>query len=214
MTFKTNLEGTKMKNEFTTAQLAEINALQEKHNLTRKVAIQKFIKSGKKISLTAGEPKNEVVVASEPTDLTAPAPVVAAEPVEPNADSEIYPKPLLQVSGPSPVTAEAPKPEAPKQAASKPKPEPKPQTAAGAARAEGIRLFKLAGKPGKQDFIHVYGPMGHKWTWVARAKAVGLSTAEEAAQQFQDMRTKPAGSCVIPDKPKEEAKATPDKEQK
>ena len=55
-----------MKNEFTTAQLAEINALQEKHNLTRKVAIQKFIKSGKKISLTAGEPKNEVVVASEP----------------------------------------------------------------------------------------------------------------------------------------------------
>ena len=34
----------------------------------------------------------------------------------------------------------------------------------------------------------MYGPMGAKWTWVARAKAVGLNTAEEAAAQFQKMR--------------------------
>jgi len=44
-------------------------------------------------------------------------------------------------------------------------------TAAGASRAEGIRLFKLAGRPSKQDFIKVYGPNGPKMTWEQRAKA-------------------------------------------
>ena len=61
---------------------------------------------------------------------------------------------------------------------------------------EGIRLFAMAGKPKKEDFIHVYGPMGAKWTWIARAKAVGLNTAEEAAKEFQVMRAKPECSCL------------------
>jgi len=42
---------------------------------------------------------------------------------------------------------------------------------AGKSRAEGIRLFALAGRPSQQDFVKVYGPNGPKMTWEQRAKA-------------------------------------------
>lgn len=45
------------------------------------------------------------------------------------------------------------------------------QTADGKARAEGLRLFRLAGRPSKQDFVKVYGASGPKMTWTERAKA-------------------------------------------
>jgi hypothetical protein len=49
---------------------------------------------------------------------------------------------------------------------------PKTSTkAAGKSRAEGIRLFTLAGRPSKEDFVKVYGPAGPKMTWGQRAKA-------------------------------------------
>jgi hypothetical protein len=44
-------------------------------------------------------------------------------------------------------------------------------TGAGKNRAEGIRLFALAGRPSKQDFVKVYGPDGPKMTWEQRAAA-------------------------------------------
>src|SRR5258708_40245488 len=44
-------------------------------------------------------------------------------------------------------------------------------TAAGKSRAEGIRLFMVAGRPSKEDFVRVYGPAGPKMTWEQRAKA-------------------------------------------
>lgn len=175
-----------MKTQFSEAQLAEISAIQEKHNLSRKAAVQRFTRSGKKISLTTGagstktDGKGAVVVpdfkaqaANDSTNL----PVVTAP------------------AATEPVKTEAPK-------------TPTPSTPAGDARKEGIRLFQLAGKPAKADFIHVYGEMGAKWTWPARAKAVGLTSGEEAAKQFQAMRAKPAGSCVVvKEEPKEEPKA-------
>jgi len=37
--------------------------------------------------------------------------------------------------------------------------------------AEGTRLFALAGRPTKAQFIKVYGPQGQKMTWEQRAKA-------------------------------------------
>ena len=66
--------------------------------------------------------------------------------------------------------------------AAKPKSET-PKTEAGSARAAGIALYKMAGRPTRKDFLHVYGDMGAKWTWEARAKAVNLPSAEAAAQQ-------------------------------
>jgi hypothetical protein len=42
---------------------------------------------------------------------------------------------------------------------------------AGANRSGGIRLFALAGRPTKEDFVKVYGPAGPKMTWKQRAKA-------------------------------------------
>jgi hypothetical protein len=39
------------------------------------------------------------------------------------------------------------------------------------SRAEGIRLFAVAGRPSKEDFVKVYGPAGPKMTWEQRAKA-------------------------------------------
>ena len=59
-----------------------------------------------------------------------------------------------------------------------------------ANRSEGIRLYKLAGRPSKAQFIKVFGKDGAKWTWERRAKEVGLASAEEAAAQFQKMLTK------------------------
>jgi hypothetical protein len=50
---------------------------------------------------------------------------------------------------------------------------PKKLTAkeAGAARAAGMKLFALAGRPTKEQFIAVYGPNGAKMTWDQRAAA-------------------------------------------
>ena len=45
------------------------------------------------------------------------------------------------------------------------------QKSAGANRSEGIRLFKLAGRPTKEQFILVYGERGPKMTWDQRAAA-------------------------------------------
>jgi hypothetical protein len=49
-----------------------------------------------------------------------------------------------------------------------------PVTRSQAARAhiaEGTRLFALAGRPTKAQFVKVYGPKGPKITWAQRAKA-------------------------------------------
>ena len=59
-----------------------------------------------------------------------------------------------------------------------PKPESQ-QKSAGVNRSEGIRLFKVAGRPTKEQFILVYGEPGPRMTWDERAKA-GVS-----AKQFQ-----------------------------
>ncbi len=47
----------------------------------------------------------------------------------------------------------------------------KKSTSAGKNRAEGIRLFALAGRPSKEDFVKVFGPSGPKMTWQQRAEA-------------------------------------------
>lgn len=160
--------------KFNAAELAEINAIQEKSNITRKAAVKKFEKAGKKIVLTA-----------------TPAPVVDGKAAAANDDTNVT---VATPAAAAPARAKATTPKA-----------PVASTPAGDARKEGMRLFQLAGKPKKEDFLHVYGEMGAKWTWVARAKAVGLSTAEEAAAQFQKMR---AG------KPQQFVKAEPQAEKK
>lgn len=153
----------------------QIQVVMEKSGITRKSAIKKLGKMS-------------------PADLRAliptPAPVVDVKSRAANDDTN-------QLVGKTAAPA-------PAKATSAPKP-PAPATPAGDARKEGIRLFQLAGKPKKEDFIHVYGEMGAKWTWVARAKAVGLNTAEEAAAQFQKMRS---------GKPQQFVKAEPQPEKK
>jgi hypothetical protein len=49
------------------------------------------------------------------------------------------------------------------------------QTRSKAARAhiaEGTRLFALAGRPTKAQFVKVYGPKGPKMTWAQRPQQV------------------------------------------
>ena len=53
-------------------------------------------------------------------------------------------------------------------AASKPQPQ---QTSAGSNRAQGIAMFKLAGRPTKEQFILVYGEAGPRMTWEQRGAA-------------------------------------------
>jgi hypothetical protein len=45
------------------------------------------------------------------------------------------------------------------------------QQPADANRAQGIALFKLAGRPTKEEFVLVYGEAGPRMTWEQRAKA-------------------------------------------
>jgi hypothetical protein len=45
------------------------------------------------------------------------------------------------------------------------------QTSAGKARAEGLRLYRVAGKPTREQVILVYGERGPAMTWDQRAKA-------------------------------------------
>jgi len=51
------------------------------------------------------------------------------------------------------------------------------QSSAGKARAEGIRLFKLAGRPKREDFLAVFGERGPVMTWEQRA-AAGVPAAK------------------------------------
>jgi hypothetical protein len=45
------------------------------------------------------------------------------------------------------------------------------KSSAGKARTEGLRLFTLAGRPTKQEFLLVYGKRGPLMTWEQRAAA-------------------------------------------
>ena len=56
-------------------------------------------------------------------------------------------------------------------------PVPEGTTSAGNNRAEGIRLFKLSGRPTREQFVLVYGERGPKMTWHQRA-AAGVSAKQ------------------------------------
>ena len=49
--------------------------------------------------------------------------------------------------------------------------QPLPKSVVSQNRSEGIRLYKLAGRPTKEQFIAVYGTNGPRMTWDERAKA-------------------------------------------
>jgi hypothetical protein len=59
--------------------------------------------------------------------------------------------------------------------------------AAGKSRAEGIRLFTLAGRPSREDFVKVYGPAGPRMTWEQRA-AAGIPAEKFQAALASAMR--------------------------
>jgi hypothetical protein len=48
---------------------------------------------------------------------------------------------------------------------------PLPKSVVSQNRAEGIRLFKVAGRPTREECILVYGERGPRMTWAERAKA-------------------------------------------
>ena len=49
--------------------------------------------------------------------------------------------------------------------------QPLPKSVVSQNRSEGLRLFKLAGRPTKEQFVLVYGERGPKMTWDQRAAA-------------------------------------------
>jgi hypothetical protein len=49
--------------------------------------------------------------------------------------------------------------------------QPLPKSVISQNRSEGLHLFKLAGRPTKEQFIRVYGEKGPKMTWDQRAAA-------------------------------------------
>jgi len=183
-----------MKNTFSNEQ---IQVVMEKSGITRKSALKKLGKMTPKelaalIPATSVTPRNAAIALNQEKALK---PEVAADykARAANDDTDKQPEAPKAPVTPKPVV---------------------PQTAAGAARGEGIRLYKLSnvatlakdeGVKTEVLFKHVYGPMGAKWTWEQRAKAVGLATAEEAAREFQRMRG---------GKPQEFVKAEPTTEKK
>ena len=63
-----------------------------------------------------------------------------------------------------------------------------PKSVVSQNRSEGLRLFKLAGRPTKEQFRLVYGERGHLMTWDQRA-AAGVP-----ASKFQAVLAKKGGS--------------------
>ena len=49
--------------------------------------------------------------------------------------------------------------------------QPMPKSVVSQNRSEGLRLFKLAGRPTTEQFVLVYGERGPKMTWDQRAAA-------------------------------------------
>src|SRR5258708_14323284 len=49
--------------------------------------------------------------------------------------------------------------------------QPLPKNVVSQNRSEGLRLFKLAGRPTTEQFVFVYGERGPKMTWDQRAAA-------------------------------------------
>ena len=49
--------------------------------------------------------------------------------------------------------------------------QPLPKSVVSQNRSEGLRLFKLAGRPTTEQFVLVYGERGPRMTWAERAKA-------------------------------------------
>ena len=70
----------------------------------------------------------------------------------------------------------------------------KAQKSAGKNRAEGIRLFTLAGRPSKEDFVKVYGPAGPKMTWKQRAAAGIPAEKFQAALSFRNAEVTSVGN--------------------
>jgi len=68
------------------------------------------------------------------------------------------------------------------------KTQPLPKNIVSQNRSEGIRLFKLAGRPTKEQFVLVYGERGPKMTWDQRA-AAGIP-----AKKFQVVLAEKGGS--------------------
>ena len=181
-----------MKKNFSNAQ---INSVMERDGITRKSAIRKLGKMTER-QLDEITPKSKAAPVIAP-QAANPLPVTVAAKAAPAVTA--LPDVKMQAAN-----DDTNKPEAPK-APVTPKPVV-PQTAAGAARGEGIRLFKLSNvatlakdenTTTKALFQHVYGPKGHTMTWEQRAKVVGLATAEEAARQFARMRGEKAGACIV-----------------
>lgn len=187
-----------MKKNFSNAQ---INSVMERDGITRKSAIRKL---GKMTERQLDEITPKFKAAPVAASKANPIPVTVAAKATPAVTA--LPDVKSRAANDDTNKPEAPKaPATPKQVV--------PQTAAGAARGEGIRLFKLSnvatlakdeGTTTKALFQHVYGPKGHTMTWEQRAKVVGLPTAEEAAKQFARMRGEKAGACIVA---KEEPKA-------
>ena len=167
---------------WTSEQLAEIKRIQRTSGVSRKTAIRKMQAAAKEQAKAAKKSANKrlahdvkMAAANDPSELNVRA---QAEQTAAAAKSK--------------NNADAKKP-------AKPKAEPKtplPPSVVSANRREGLRLFALAGKPKKQDFVTVYGDKGDRWTWEQRAKAVGLATAEEAAEEFPSMLAAKSGATT------------------
>ena len=80
--------------------------------------------------------------------------------------------------------AQAAKPAAPKQ-------QPMTKSEIGSARSEGIRLFKLAGRPTKEQFRLVYGEKGPLMTWDQRV-AAGVPAKKFQAALAEKSVSRPA----------------------
>jgi hypothetical protein len=82
--------------------------------------------------------------------------------------------------------------------ASKPRASKPIAKSAGASRAEGIRLFKLAGRPTREQFQLVYGERGHLMTWDQRSAAGVPANKFQAALAAKQSGRKDAKPSIPP----------------
>jgi hypothetical protein len=163
---------------FTETEQSEINRIQQAFGISRKTAIRKM-RSANKPNKKVTVAKDFKSAAANDKSETVAAPKKSKRPMFAHPS---LPAKLHSVVSDFGLGKTRKKAAAPKKLTSK---------EAGAARAAGMKLFALAGRPTKAQFIAVYGPNGAKMTWDQRAAAgVPAKKFQEALQMATHLAAK------------------------
>jgi hypothetical protein len=170
---------------FTEAEQSEITLIQQAFSISRKAAIRKMRSANKQNENVAATKDFKSAAATDQSETVATMDAVSAQP-EPTGLVETKSEPRRRSKK---AAIEAYTIDVKALAANdQPKSEVSLTRKAISARGAGVKLYQLAGRPTKSDFIKLCGKKSPAMTWIQRAEHLGVATPEEAAQKFAEAK--------------------------